>query len=540
MKDTNNKKRPLISIANDFFGYLGKHLPQQCASDEFYFLPRSEAAIRHLNHLDDLTPERIQDHILYVQDLLNEISPSEPCDLEEEIDYKLLKQSMESFVREYDVAKSWRKDPTLYVKIPLFATDHVISQFGSSPGRIKADLSSILGQTTSFLRVGIKNLCSPSEISLRIAVNMTQDAINFYEHDICAFINKKMGEDRVLSSIILEALAAWKQYKKELVRLSPGKTFAIGEDALKKILGTSLSLPKSPQEILEIARYAFHKTQEKLDALAKKIDTHKPWTKIIHENLPSISSSKEFMELFQKEVQELRRFFYTRGIITFPPGEQVMVLQTPFYLQSLRATASYKAPLTGNTKVHGVFYLTPGKEDLALVSTHCPYVSAHETYPGHHILDHLRIHYSNPIRRQIESPIFYEGWACYAEQLLDEFGYIHDPRRQLIGLKRLLWRALRAELDVELQTGKITLDTAAERIEALGFSPKRARRQAQRFCLTPGYQLCYFMGMHEIIRLRKQFSPRLGPRTFHDILLGGGEIPFHLLEKRLDACTGRR
>jgi uncharacterized protein (DUF885 family) len=117
--------------------------------------------------------------------------------------------------------------------------------------------------------------------------------------------------------------------------------------------------------------------------------------------------------------------------------------------------------LTGNTRGHGVFYITPGKEDLELISAHCPYLSAHETYPGHHILDHLRIHHSNPIRRQIESPLFYEGWSCYAEQLLDELGYIQDPRRQLIGLKRQLWRNLRATLDVELQIGKITLTQGA-------------------------------------------------------------------------------
>ena len=47
-KDYNNKS-PLDQIAEEFFNYLGFHLPQQCANDEFYFLPRSEAAIQHLN-----------------------------------------------------------------------------------------------------------------------------------------------------------------------------------------------------------------------------------------------------------------------------------------------------------------------------------------------------------------------------------------------------------------------------------------------------------------------------------------------------------
>jgi hypothetical protein len=57
------KKRPIKAIANDFFDYLGRRLPQECASDEFYFLPRSETAIKHLGRLDDLTSGEVQDHI---------------------------------------------------------------------------------------------------------------------------------------------------------------------------------------------------------------------------------------------------------------------------------------------------------------------------------------------------------------------------------------------------------------------------------------------------------------------------------------------
>jgi uncharacterized protein (DUF885 family) len=152
-------------------------------------------------------------------------------------------------------------------------------------------------------------------------------------------------------------------------------------------------------------------------------------------------------------------------------------------------------------------------------------------------LDHLRIHHSNPIRRQIESPLFYEGWACYAEHLLDELEYIQDPRQQLIGLKRKLWRSLRATLDVELQLqmGKISLAQGAEKIETVGYSSKRAQRQIRRFALTPGYQLCYSIGMHEILRIRKRFSSHVRLKAFHDTLLDGGQLPFHLVERRLEA-----
>ena len=127
------KKRPIKAIANDFFDYIGRRLPQECASDEFYFLPRSETAMTHLGRLDDLTSVEVQDHISYVRNLSAEISSEKDEDLEGEIDGLLLSQSMEGFIREFDDAEVWRNDPTLYVKIPLFATDQVISEKGFGP-----------------------------------------------------------------------------------------------------------------------------------------------------------------------------------------------------------------------------------------------------------------------------------------------------------------------------------------------------------------------------------------------------------------------
>lgn len=534
------EKRSLKKIAGDFFAYLGRNFPQQCASDEFYFLPRAEVARNHLDTLDSLAPEKIHDHIKYVRELLGEVRSQKANDLEEEIDQEFLTQSMQSFVGEFAEQEVWRNDPTLYVKIPLFATDQVISQEGRCQEDPKARLLTLFSNIPSFLRAAIHNLISPSEIALRVAMAMIVDALHFYQRDIRAYIEEKIGDDRELGARHCAAVEAWEDFMKELQGLGSTKSFAIGEDALDEIIRVSLGYHLSPREILEIANHAYLETRDKYNKLASRLEKGAGQKGVSYKERSLVASPAGLLKLYQREVRGLRRFFLSRDIISFPPEERLFVRETPYYLRSLRATASYRAPLTGNTKGHGTFYLTPGKEDLAMIAQHCPYLSAHETYPGHHILDYLRIHHLNPIRRQIESPLFYEGWACYAEQLLDELGYIKETRQQLIQLKRQMWRSLRAMLDVELQTGKISPGSAAKKLQPLGFSSKRAERQVRRFCLSPGYQLCYFIGMHEIIRLRKKFEPRLGLKHFHDTLLGGGEIPFYLVEKRLEATPYKK
>jgi uncharacterized protein (DUF885 family) len=366
---------------------------------------------------------------------------------------------------------------------------------------------------------------------------MIHDAIHFFKRDMALFIAERLGEDEVLFEMNRQVLVSLEEYQRGLKQLPLKDTFAIGEVGIGDIFSVCLGYHRSPTDILEFARDAYRNTQDRLGNLSRRMNGTMRWDRIIYEKIPSIRSQEELLEIYKREVQGLRHFFHAQDSLSIPSGEAVRVLQTPSYLQSLRATASYRAPLTGNRKGHGIFYITPGNENMGMIASHSPYLSAHETYPGHHILDHIRINHPNPIARQIESPLFYEGWACYGELLLDELGYITDPHRQLIGLKRQLWRNLRAALDVELQTGKTTLSQAAHEIETIGFSPERSKRQVRRFALSPGYQSCYSLGMHEIIRLKEMYAPKLGLKTFHDTLLDGGQLPFHLVERRLEAAV---
>ena len=193
-----NGQKSLHDISSRFFDYLGRHIPHLCANDEFYFLPRSETAIGHLNTLDDLSPEKIQDHVQYVRSLLREMSSQQGDDLEGEIDFFLLKHSMKRFIREFEGAKVWRNDPTLYVKIPLFATGRILSQRDHTRDRIKADLLPVFDQIPGFLGRAIKNLSSPSEICLEVASDMARDALHFHQHDIPSFLLEKVGDDQEL------------------------------------------------------------------------------------------------------------------------------------------------------------------------------------------------------------------------------------------------------------------------------------------------------------------------------------------------------
>ena len=49
-------KAPHIQLALRYFNDLAGRFPVMCASDEFHFLPRAEAAAGYYDRLDDMGP----------------------------------------------------------------------------------------------------------------------------------------------------------------------------------------------------------------------------------------------------------------------------------------------------------------------------------------------------------------------------------------------------------------------------------------------------------------------------------------------------
>jgi len=159
-------------------------------------------------------------------------------------------------------------------------------------------------------------------------------------------------------------------------------------------------------------------------------------------------------------------------------------------------------------------------------------LTAHETYPGHHLLDVSRWSLARACRRAVEQPIFYEGWACFAEELMRLTGYLANPGDRLLLAKRRLWHAIRGKLDIGLQTGAMNIPTAAEYLKEMGISTERAMFSARKYTLNSGYQLCYTLGLRRFLDLFDRYGGDNLPK-FVRMILNQGEIHFQDLEKIL-------
>lgn len=173
-----------------------------------------------------------------------------------------------------------------------------------------------------------------------------------------------------------------------------------------------------------------------------------------------------------------------------------------------------------------------------------PTLTAHETIPGHawqgaYLAEH---HTEIPLMMSLMGfNAFVEGWALYAEQLVDELGYYEgDDFGRLGYLQAMRFRAARLVVDTGLHAKRWSREQAIQSlINQTGRAPGAAQSEIDRYVSTPGQACGYKVGHTEIVRLRAHAQQALGSRydvrDFDDCVVQTGGVPLTVLATAVDA-----
>ena len=169
-------------------------------------------------------------------------------------------------------------------------------------------------------------------------------------------------------------------------------------------------------------------------------------------------------------------------------------------------------------------------------------LAAHESVPGHHLQYSLAEEISDlpEWRKWDVYPVFSEGWGLYAETLGGELGLYKDPYSKFGALNNEMWRAIRLVVDTGLHAKGWSRQQAIDYCRANSAKTEREiANEVDRYIVQPGSVPCYKIGELKIRELRRYAEKELGAkfdvRAFHDLILGGGQLPLDLLEKRVKA-----
>jgi hypothetical protein len=518
-----------------------------CASDEFHFMPRVEEASQFFDSLDGMGEAEIINCTKRLKAWKTEIKRmlanhawqstvhkrSDVAMLQAYSDLHLLKSSISALLIEFEHKKSWKHNPLLYLKIGFIGIDHALQKPSVSKRETLERARKRLETLPTLLNRARENLDVVPELYLRGSLDMADDCSAYIED-----IPKSSPESGGLSSAAEKAAAALAMFRDHLTHVHPDTASPVKPKMLlEKTVRDHFQLGFTIPEIMGVARTQWDENLHALEELGSRSTTEGGWLALYNSMRPGEPQNMDIIELYRQEYKRLQNHFNSLWSFWNEKEARLQICETPRYLRSIRASASFSAAFSRDSCEDSFFYITtvlPNEEESKSLNSrlHREYLflTAHETCPGHHYLDYIRRNIPNSVRRQIESPLFYEGWATYAESLLLETGYTKDTRERIVFHKRNLWRAARCLVDVGLTAGLMDKEEARRLLMTSGFSEYEAASQIRRFRLNPGYQLCYSLGLHEILKLQRNYGTLLGNDRFHQLLLNGGELPFSLIE----------
>lgn len=215
---------------------------------------------------------------------------------------------------------------------------------------------------------------------------------------------------------------------------------------------------------------------------------------------------------------------------------------------------AYYVPPSADFSRKGSIWYSPG--DAPLIPLYSEVSTAyHEGFPGHHLQLGVQVSLSDALcllHRVVITDFqtgYAEGWALYAERLMEELGYLEKPEYVLGMLACQMMRACRVVLDIGAHLGLkapsdapyrpgdlIDFDYGVGMLVNLGrMRHAHAMSEMTRYLGWPGQAIAYKVGEREMLSLRDEVRARQGNafdlKKFHASILSTGAIGLGALRK---------
>lgn len=466
-------------------------------------------------------------------------------------DLALLKSALRVSIKKRREFRAHEREPAFYLE-PLSAIFLMSAREYAPANERMANVIARIGKIPNLIVQAKTNLKNPPKVWTEIGIQAAHSAKVFCNEQ--GAIAKKVLPERAkeIDATVKQAVDAFGDYetflRKDVLPRSNG-TFRSGKAYFEELLREEYFLTQTSDDLLGIGKKIFDTTREEMLRVGKRID---PKLTTIPAALAYAKSKHpkpgELRTVYTKEVARARAFLAEKDLVSFPPNEACLVVDTPIF-QRATISAAYDDPPPFDPVTKGIFYVTP--IDLALPKAKIEEALrendygdivdtvVHEAYPGHHLqLSFSRLHPSL-IRKMVGPAIFSEGWALYSEELMSELGYYNDIER-LMQLEWTLVRAARVLIDIGLHVGNMTEQEARDiLVKDVGLGPDLAKSEVRRYTSNPTQPLAYLIGREQIFAIREKYKAREGAKyslkRFHDEILSHGTIPPDLVEREMFA-----
>lgn len=503
-----------------------------------------------------LSEEYIFSELSVVKNELNKLRSVLYEDLsnEEKVDYKFIESLLVGKEIRYEDIQSWKRDPRDYMNF------RQISSTINGPKTCEEKiifLTEYLPIIQEDLKSGSKQLAEYvprfQELGLYMAKNSNvifDEEINKFFESCSSITQDEKNQIKSISSQIINELKIFTDYIENILPNRAESTFSIGKSTYNKMLKYQFLLEYDDETLWEFGWQEFNRTLDKMDALAKEIDSTKTTKELLIDIKNEYPNPYDMIEAHQYWVDNSGKHIKSKGLIPIPWKERVNVVAREEYL---RKTSYYGNFSRSRGKDEEGYFTSEWKinpfEDYWDEKTKNEYLvehdwgviivtAPHETYGGHHIQGLYQMHNPNKLRKNNGISLFSEGWGLYNEQLMLETGFYPNKKIKLRQLQLRLWRNARVIYDVGMHSGKLSYEEAISLMtDKVGFLRWAAQLEIDSSSSRPGYFIGYFIGMTEILKMREEFKKLMGENydisDFHEKLLKIGNMPPSLMKESL-------
>jgi len=509
-------------LATEIFHSLSRRFPVCMASDEFHYFPQFKPDNSDGSRWDDFSPESVEEMTEKIAHWVQSISGIKGCDptSAQRADCEMLCRVLSTLREQLTDVGFHKTQPTFYLTIAGIGLAEAMEVSDDAFAR---RIDAIPG----FIDDAIGNLDCIPELYRNMGREMIPEMTSW------------LTSLRIADTLLSPAIKALERLDLHLRRIRIADDFRLPQELYARIAHHHMGCGMTLDDITRCLDHEINENRSILEDGAMTLAPGTSWQEVVKKLPPPAPHPEGIRGLYRDTIMQLRRHcidhrFCSRDLAAACPAT---VETIPAYLFPVRSNAAFSMP-PGHPPRGGIFYIMPEKIE-SRIPRDFRLLTAHETYPGHHLLDTSRWMLDRAVRRPVEFPLFYEGWASFSEEILFETGFFSGNLDEMLLARRRFLRAVRGRVDLDIHTGRCSLGQAAAQLADSGLIPADAARMVRRYALKPGYQLSYTIGSQNFRRLYRAFTG-LGhtPSDFVSRIMNEGEIGFEHLADILK--TGKK
>jgi len=344
------------------------------------------------------------------------------------------------------------RDPQLYVG-PLALTAYISRPYAPVAERARA-VAGVARAARAFLAQADANLARDLprtwiESAQKQVTGMREFVANEVEPALPGLAPAQRAE---LHAALAEMGAALATFSAALdARLpSANDDFALGEATFLRMLEETQGVHTTIAELQRVAQADLARNLAAIDAAAKQIDATRSAAEVIASVVADKPAVDQVIAEAQTQATRARAFVSEHELATIPAANVAEVRETPSYMRYNIAFLDGSGPFE-KQRMPSFYYVTPPdptwppEKQRAYVPDRWSLLSitVHELWPGHFLQSlHMKQTHSR-VLRTFRNYATSEGWAHYAEELMQQEGFTPDPRFAVGQLLMALMRDVR-------------------------------------------------------------------------------------------------